>query len=596
MTQQILLVYIILGITIILFASDRLRVDVIALLVMLTLAWSGLLEPREAFSGFASSAAMAIIGVTVLGYGMDRSGAMSRAVQPVLHLAGTDERRLVALTTLAAGLMSSFMLTIGSAALFLPALLRLSRRTNIPASRLLMPVGFAAILGGALTMVGSNPLIILNDLLRQAGQPTFGLFSVTPIGAALLACGILYFAVFGRLVLPARVKAGEQVSPQQALIETWRLPSTVYEYTVPPDSPLVGKTREEVGLCREYDVHLLALAEDNDVSYAPWRYTRFAAGQALALIGPEAGVQQFARDFGLRATPARRCFQPLRDAENVGFAELVMLPRAPLSGKSLREIALRRAYGVEPVLLISDAEVVRGDFSDRPLRPGDGLIVHGRWENIKAMADNLNFVSVTPIEARPARANQPLLAVLCFLAAIALTVLGFSLSLSMMTGAAAMILIGVVSIEEAYRAIEWRIVFLLAGLIPLGLAMEKTGAAAFAADRLGGVLQGSHPLLVLTALSVLVTLFSLFMSNAAATAVLAPLAMNLGQQTGLDPRALALLVGVSASNSFILPTHQVNALFMGPGNYRTSDYLKAGGVMTLIFTAIAVGMVYVLYL
>lgn len=596
MTEQIVLVYIILGVTVVLFASEKLRVDVVALLVMLGLAWSGLLEPREAFSGFASSAVMAIIGVTVLGYGMDRSGAMNRVVQPVLRVAGMDERRLVALSSLAAGLLSSFMLTIGSAALFLPALLRLSRRTGIPASRLLMPVGFAAILGGTLTMVGSNPLIILNDLLRQAGQPTFGLFSVTPMGAALLVCGMLYFVVFGRLVLPARTKSGEQLSPQQALIETWRLPSTVYEYTVPPDSPLVGKTREEVGLCREYDVHLLALAEGNDVSYAPWRYTRFAAGQALALIGPEADVQRFARDFNLRATPARRCFQPLRDAESAGFAELVMLPRASLSGKKLREIALRKAYGVEPVLLISDEEIVRGDFSDRPLRPGDGLIVHGRWENIKAMADNLNFVSVTPVEAKPASSSHPLLAAACFFGAIVLTMLGFSLSLSMMTGAVAMVLVGVVSIDEAYRAIEWRIVFLLAGLIPLGLAVEKTGAAAFAAERLAALLGDSHPLLLLTTISVLATIFSLFMSNAAAAVVLAPLAMNLGQQAGLDPRALALLVGVSASNSFILPTHQVNALFMGPGNYRTGDYLRAGGVMTLLFIVIAVCVVYVFYL
>ena len=596
MTQEIALVYIILGITIALFVSDRLRMDVIALLVMLSLAWSGLLEPREAFSGFSSSAVIAIMAVTILGYGMDRSGAMNRIVQPVLRLAGPNESRLVALTSLAAGLLSSFMLTIGSAALFLPALLRISRRTDIPASRLLMPVGFAAILGGALTMVGSNPLIILNDLLRQGGQPTFGLFSVTPIGAVLLACGIVYFVVFGRWALPTRTKKDERISPQQALIETWHLPSTVYEYTIPADSPLVGKTREETALCGDYDIHLLALAEGDDVSYAPWRYTRFAAGQALALTGEADDIQRFAQDFQLISARGRRCFQPLRSTEIAGFAEVVVLPRAPLSSKTLRDITLRKVYGVEPVLLISGEEVVRKDFSDHPLRPGDGLIVHGRWENVKTMADNLNFVLVTPIEAAPGRISHPVLAALCFLGAIALTVFGFSLSLSMMTGAVAMILVGVVSIEEAYRAIEWRIVFLLAGLIPLGLAMDKTGAATYAADQVMALLQSSHPVFILVVISVLAAAFSLFMSNAAATVMLVPFAMSLGQQAGLDPRALALLVGVSAGNSFILPTHQVNALFMSPGNYRASDYLKAGGIMTVIFIIVAVSMIYAFYL
>ncbi len=596
MTQEIALVYIILGITIALFISDRLRMDVIALLVMLSLAWSGLLEPREAFSGFSSSAVIAIMAVTILGYGMDRSGAMNRVVQPVLRLAGTNESRLVALTSLAAGLLSSFMLTIGSAALFLPALLRISRRTDTPASRLLMPVGFAAILGGALTMVGSNPLIILNDLLRQGGQPTFQLFSVTPIGAVLLACGIVYFVVFGRWALPTRAKQDDRVSPQQALIETWLLPSTVYEYTIPADSPLVGKTREEAALCGDYDIHLLALAEGDDVSYAPWRYTRFAAGQALALTGEADDIQRFAQDFQLISARGRRCFQPLRSTEIAGFAEVVVLPRAPLSGKTLRDITLRKVYGVESVLLISGDEVVRKDFSDHPLRPGDGLIVHGRWENVKAMADNLNFVLVTPIEAAPGRISHPVLAALCFVGAITLTVFGFSLSLSMMTGAVAMILTSVVSIEEAYRAIEWRIVFLLAGLIPLGLAMDKTGAATYAADQVMALLQGSHPVIILVVISVLAAAFSLFMSNAAATVMLVPFAMSLGQQAGLDPRALALLVGVSAGNSFILPTHQVNALFMSPGNYRASDYLKAGGVMTVIFTIVAVSMIYAFYL
>ena len=596
MTSEIALVLAVLGITIVLFVTDVMRVDVVAILVMLSLVWLGLIDARDAFSGFSSNAAIAIIGVMILGYGVDRSGVMASAIRPVLRVAGADERRLVAFVSIAAGGMSAFMQNIGSAALFLPALLRISRTARIPVRRLLMPVAFATIIGGTLSMVGSGPLIILNDLLRQGGQERFGLFSVTPVGLALLAACIVYFVLFGSLLLPGRADEGKQIDAQRALIEAWQLPSQVFEYSVPDGSSLIGQTHEEAGLCPTYDVHLLALQERGDVSYAPWRYTRFSAGQVLALTGSEENARRFAAEHGLRRELNRPCFEELRSGELLGFAALVVLPRAPLAGKTIREITMRKIYGVEPFLILTGDEELRGDVSDHALRPGDEIIVYGPWENIAAMGDRRNFVPVTPVATAQQRPARPIVAVLCFAGAIALAVAGFPLSLSMMTGALAMVLSRVISIDEAYHAIEWRIVFLLAGLIPLGLAMDQTGAAQYIAMQLIALLGHSHPIVTLTTIAALATLFSLFMSNVAATVMLAPLAMSVGAMTGLEPRSLALLVAVCAANSFILPTHQVNALFMVPGGYRNTDYLKAGGGMTVIFIVIAVAMVYVFYL
>jgi di/tricarboxylate transporter len=593
MTPEIILVLLVLVVTIILFVTEAFRVDVIAIIIMITLPWLGLITPTEAFSGLASNAVVAIIAVMILSYGVGRSGVMNRITRPIIRVAGSSEKRLIGLVSAAVGVSSSFMQNIGAVALFLPAVMRISKKTRIPISRLLMPLGFAGILGGTLTMVGSGPLIILNDLLRQGGQPPFGLFGVTPIGVVLLGAGIAYFLLFGKVVLPTR--KSEAVSPQQELIETWRLPATIYHCIIPVESPLVGKTREEVQLWIKYNINLLALAEGDELLYAPWRYTRFVAGQELALLGGQSDIERFVEEYHLQSRKETSLFEDLQSGDIAGFAEVIIPPRAPVAGKTLREIAMRKTYGVEPIMLLSGVLEERGDFSDQALQPGDALILHGRWENIKAMGDNRNFVLVTPIETEAAGKVKPATATLCFLGAIVLVLLDVPISLGLLSGALAMILLHVVPIDEAYRAVDWRTVFLLAGLIPLGIAMEKTGAASYVANQMINPLHGSHPLLILIAVAVLATLFTLFMSNVAATVVLVPLVMIIGGMTGISPRALALLVAVCASNSFVLPTHQVNALLMAPGGYHNADYLKAGGILTIIFIVIAVGLIYLLY-
>lgn len=594
MTPEILLVLAVLVVTLILFVTEAFRVDVVALIIMVTLPWLGLITPAEAFSGLASNAVVALIGVMILSYGVGRSGVMDRITRPIIRVAGTSEKRLIGLVAAAVGLISSFMQNIGAVALFLPAVMRISKRMRIPVSRLLMPLGFAGILGGTLTMVGSAPLIILNDLLRQGGQAPFGLFGVTPIGIALLTAGIVYFLTCGKRVFPEG-KGGEIISPQQELIETWRLPSTIFHCVIPPGSPLIGQTREEAQIWARYHLNLLALAEGEELLYAPWRYTRFVEGQELALLGAASDIKGFIEDYRLQIAPSSPQFEALRSGEVAGFAELIIPPRAPVAGKTMRELAIRKTYGVEPIMLLSGVREEREDFSDRVLEPGDALIIHGRWANIKAMSDNRNFVLVTPLETEAAGKSRPVAAALCFLGALMLILLGVPLALGLLSGALVMILLRVVPIDEAYRAVDWRTVFLFAGLIPLGIAMEKTGAASYVATRMILPLQGSHPLLILVTVAALATLLTLVMSNVAATVVLVPLIMIIGSLTAVNPRALALLVAVCASNSFILPTHQVNALLMAPGGYHTADYLKAGGILTIIFIAIAVGLIYIWY-
>jgi len=594
MTLQIALVLTIFAATVVLFVSDLVRVDIIAIMVMLSLAWLKLVEPAEAFAGFASHAVIAIIAVMILGHGVDRSGAMNRIALPIIRRAKSNERHLIGYVSTTVGLASAFMQNIAAAALFLPTALKISKRTGIPASRLLMPMGFAAILGGNLSMVGSTPLLMLNDLLRHNGQKPFGLFSVTPIGAALLAVGIICFIVWGqRLLPPADPGKKKALSPQQQLIKTWKLPTTIYQCIIPSKSPLVGKTREEAELWSKYKLNLLALAEGNDVLYAPWRHTPFAAGQKLALLGDQTDLVHFVSDYELMYKKDLTPFGPLGSTESVGFAEMIIPVRSSVIGHTLQEVALRKTYGVEPIMLLSGDREERGDFSDWTLQAGEAVIVHGRWSRIKAMADTINFVLATPVETRKFRTeSRPLAATLCFIGAIILALSGVPLALGLMTGALVMILLGIISIDDAYKAIDWRTVFLLAGLIPLGIAMDRTGAALYIAQGMMHLLQGSSPIVILLAVACLSTVLALFMSNAAATVLLVPLVMIMGHLTGLDARALALLVALCASNCFILPTHHVNVLIMSPGGYRNIDFVRAGGIMTIIYILISVGFVY----
>jgi len=594
MSTEIILTFAVLGITIFLFVSEWLRVDVVALCVMLALPWLGLVEPHEALAGLSSNAVVSIIGVMILGHGVDRSGIMAKVTRSILGVAGSSERSLVSLVSAAVGAISAFMQNIGAAALFLPALLRISKRTGLPVSRLLMPVAYAAILGGTLTMVASGPLIILNDILRQGGQSTFGLFAVTPVGLTLLIAGILYFLILGRIVLPTRKGSGDETSPQQELVDAWNLTSHVTTATVTDQSQLVGKTVEDIGLWATYGVNLLLLREGGDVQPAPWRQTRFIAGQELVLLGATDQIARFTADHSLESNPETPEWLEAALSAS-GFAELVIVPRAPLVGKSLRDFAFRKTYSIEPIVLLAGAERQPADFSDKPLSVGDVLVVHGTWEHLRQLSQDPSFAVLTPIEGEESEPSKGITAALCFAGAIILAIAGFPLSISLMSGAVMMVLLRVLPIDAAYRAVDWRTVFLLAGLIPLGTAMDKSGAAAFVANGLTSLLAGSPTIVLMLAVGLLATLFSLFMSNVAATVLLAPLVMIVGAEAGVDGRALALLVAVCASNSFVLPTHQVNALFMSPGGYRNADYIRAGGIMSLLFLVLAVGAIWLLF-
>lgn len=589
MEAEIIIVLAIMGFTIFMLVTELVRIDVTAILTMLLLTWTGILTSSEALSGFSSNAVVAMIAVMILGEGVAKTGMMSRFSKWLLKRVGTKKSSVLGSLSLSVGTLSGVIQNIGAAALFLPSIIDIARRIKISASVFIMPVGFAAIIGGTLTMVGSGHLILTNDLLESAELAPYGLFAVTGVGVALLVSAILYFLFFGKYVLPQGETDGKlEMTEQEKVVEAFNLKKDIRFFRIPAGSSMAGMTVEETGIWTKYDINILALAIDKRPDYAPWRETELKDDHVVALYGDQGRVEQFAVDYGLEEALENTLFDELNDPEESGFAEVIVPPRSNLVGKTIRQYSLRRKHGTEPVMLFSEGKRVEGDFSDRVIKTGDTFIIYGPWNSIRDLEESEPFVVATSVHAERKDPSKTWQAAGSFLLAIALAMAGFSISIAFLTGAMAMILSKVMTMQDAYKAIEWKVVFLLVGLIPLGVAMQNSGTAEFLAENVMGVVEGSHLMILLFTVALLSTIFSLVMSNVGAVVVLAPLVVSIGLLAGVDPRPLVLLAAVNAGNSFVLPTHQVNALMMTAGGYKTKDYFKAGGGMTIVFMVVSV--------
>lgn len=576
--------------------SESVRIDLVAILCMLALGWTGILTPDEMLQGFSSNAVIVVMAVMIMGRAIDRAGILNRFSHYVLQWVGNDKQRIILWVSLAIGLLSGFIQNIGAIALFLPAVIIMARRSRIAIAELIMPIGFAAILGGTLTMIGSGPLVLVNDFLHSNNLETFSMFTVTPLGLLLLLSGIVYFYYFGEKVLPKEKRTSQSLSAQEKLIQKLHLPNNIGHFLITKSSPLIGKTAEKTGIWRKFSVHILGISKHGEIEYSPWRGTIFKEGQSVALLGVPQDIENFVIQNKLIAQDKSDKFSVLHDPDKSGFAEVIIPQRSELAGKTIRQYSIRRRYGVEPVMLFSNGKEIRGDISDRVLKVGDSIIVHGLWERIADLKASIDFVVASIAEGNAGINPKGIWTILFFIGAVFLGLLGFPVSLAFLTGAILMMITGALSVQEMYEAIDWKVVFLLAGLIPLGVAMQKTGTANFLAELVFNMISGRNTLLLVITVGVLSTLFSLIMSNVGAMVVLAPVIIEMAVLSNLDPRPLVLMTAVCAANSFILPTHQVNAFSMSAGGYRNADYFRAGIWMTMIFLTIAVGYFYLLLL
>jgi len=606
LTNDMRLVLGLVGFTMAMFVFPRIRADLVALVVLVVLGLTGLVAPEEIFGGFSSNAVMSIIATMILGAGLDRTGALNRLASWLLRRGHGVEQRLLLMTGAIASLNSSFMQNPSVMALYLPVASRLASRTGLSLQRLLLPIAAAIVMGGALTMVGNSPLILLNDLLVSAnnnlpsGMATLEplrMFAPLPIGVALIAASLLYFRFYGDRKLKDETETS--VAPARTesyFANSYGIEGDVFELVVTAESPLVGMSLGDAESLHDAPL-MLALQTGTDTRLSPPADMRIWVGSVLGVMGERQQVQDFAQNQFLRLSTRLRNFGDLFNPSRAGISEAVVPPTSRYIGKTATELRLRKQSGISLLAINRDKKVLRDDVRKVPLRTGDMLVFHSIWQDLAVAAESRDFVVVTDYPKGEQRPHKFKIAMSIFALTILIALTSkLPVSLTLMTGVAGMLLTGVLRMDEAYAAINWRTVFLMAGLIPLGWAMDSSGAAAWIAGHTVERLPEGIPIWALEiSIALLTTAFSLVISHIGATIVMVPIAISLALAAGGNPTAFALIVALSASNNLMTASNPIISMVTGPANYTSKQLWRIGGPLSLTYLVVVVCMVNLMF-
>ncbi|MGE5139242.1 MAG: SLC13 family permease [Rudaea sp.] len=578
MTLQIALLLGILLAAVILFLSEKLTPDLVAILVMLSLGAAQLITPQQAFSGLSSPSVILIIAVFIITGGLFRTGVSTLIGRWLVRAAGDREMRLVVLVMIAAAGLSLFMNNIASAAVIMPAVMDASRRTKISPSKVLLPMAMATQLGGMATLF-TTASIVASGVLQNAGLPGFGLFDFLSTGGVAALVGIAYLALVGFRYLPDRHPMQELVEQQRTrvdLVKSYKLGERLQSARLKAGSPLIGITVPQTDIGRQLGVTVLAI-ERNGKTLAPSTHERLREKDVLLVVGREDRASQLG-SLGALVEPAIQWTGNLASPDS-RLTEVLVSPHAGIQGKTLKDIEFRAKYGLSVIALWRGDHVYRTSVGDQELRAGDALLVLGRPSQLELLRDDPNWILLRVDAGGEIRPQKMRAALLILVAALLLAAVGpWPVSLVLFVASLAMVLIGALSMDEAYRAIEWRSVFLVAGMLPVGIALSSTGAAALLGHTITGMLSGAGPLAVVAGLFAITAAINQFIPGGSAVpALLTPIAIAAATNLGADPRAFALVVAIATGTSMLTPfAHPVNVLVMGPGGYRFGDYLRTG--------------------
>lgn len=592
----------ILCLTVVLFVREWVSADVAGLVILVVLGLTQLVPVERLFDGFASNAVMSILAVMVLGAGLDRTGVMGHAASLVLKLSQGQEKRLVVALSLVAGSTSAFMQNPAVVALFLPVASRIAARTGYPLSHLLMPMGFCVVLGGSMSMVGSSPMILLNDLLLAANRNlpsgaeslrALPLFAVLPVGLTLFLSGIAYFRIYGSRLLVAQDDR-QPVTPgttESYFEQVYGIRGEVFELTVEAGSSLIGQSIQEVETLAGAPL-ILAIKDNQGVRVAPAGDQLLSQSTVVGALGPPEIVERFASAHGMSLAASLRQLEEAFNPARSGISEAVIPPGSRFVGKTIGELRLRKRYGISPLALTRGEEIYREDVRRIEVRAGDCLVFHGGWPELAEHAHEKDFVVVTDYPQDEQRPQKLWFAVSFFALGFTLALIGhFPLPVALLGGAVGMLLTGVISMDEAYKAISWKSIFVLACLIPLGNAVDSTGTAAWISQE-AFVYLGGWPIWSLQiAVALLTAMAAMAISQVGAAVLMVPMAINLALAANASPLQFALIAALGASNNFLTASNPVNSLISGPGGYRAGDFLRIGLPLTLLFAVVSVLMV-----
>jgi di/tricarboxylate transporter len=593
LTHQQLWFFAILLVALVLFITEWIRTDIVAVIIVVALYASRILSAQDALSGFSSEPAIVIAGIFVLSGALHVTALSDKIGDLIGKLAGSSLSRAIAVIMPSVALLSAFTHHVTTTAIMLPVTLDLSRERKIPASKILMPMSFAASLGTTITIIGAPAFLIASTTLQQAGRPGLGIFSIAPIGLSLTLAGTLFVLLIGRFLLPAR--EGNEDATRH-----FRLEDYLTEITVLPDSPFSKKTIAEIESNGTYHFQVLGLIRKGRRLRAPYKEKPLAAGDVLVVRANPEELVSIRKQADVELHPVKlygskkEKEQKERDHEDDDGADLfvqaVIAPRSDLLGRTIAEVDFRGRYGAIVVGLWRKDGWLNQEVSKVKLRANDVLVLEGDEESLARVNNDDAFLMIVPFHAEPKLRRKGWLAGLIMLATILLAAFNImSIEMAAITGAAAVVLAGCIPINQAYKSIDSRIFVFIAGAIPLGAAMQKTGAANLVASGLQHAVGGWSERLVLLALFAVVAIITQFMSDSATTALFAPIAIALAQALGRAPEPFVVTVAMASVVAFLTPIgHHGNLLIYGPGRYRFADFVKVGAPLTAICAVLVV--------
>lgn len=594
LTPEMTLLLTLMGVALVLFAFEWVAADVVALGFLVIMIVTGLVSTSEAFAGFGSDTVFTLMGLFILTAALQRTGVVEMTGRTLLRYTGDKPQRLVAMIMIATSSLSSFMSNTACTAFFLPITLGLAERMRISAGKLLMPLAFASILASSVTLVATSTNIVVNGLMKRYGLEPMGMFELTPVGIPIALTGILYMLFIGRRLLPDR-------SPKDDLSQ---LGNRLYltELVVLPNSPLIGKTLPDSGLGHNLDMTVVRIVrkENRSLPTANRRLEartgrRLRAGDILLVEGERTSLLNSTMTVGLEMRNNLKTNASKLQDDDLQVVEVILMPNSPLIGVTLAQYRFRERYGIQVLAIYRHGETIQRKISQMPLRVGDVLLIQSERTNLTTLAaleEERLFHVLGAVHQESYQRERAPFAIAAFIGALGLAAFEVvPLSVAALIGTLVVFLTQCISVEEAYRKVEWRALVLIGSMLALGIAMEETGTAAYLAERIVQIAGSTNPLLLLTGFFVLAVVLTQPMSNQAAAIVVVPIAIQTAVQLGLNPRTFVMMIAIASSTSYLTPLEPSCMMVYGPGNYRFSDFLKVGSLLTLIVYAIAILLV-----
>lgn len=577
-----------------LIISNRLRSDIVAILVLLALGLTGIVTPQEALSGFSRSAVITIIGLFVITEALDTTGVVKWIALRIRRIGGESEARLVVILMAAGALMSLIMNNIAAAAVLLPAAVQIARESNVRASKLLIPLAFGTLVGGMATYF-TTANIILSGVLQENGLDGLNMLDFLPTGGLIVLVCLAYMAVVGRRLLPERESLGGNFTASgmsRTLREMYQLDDRLWEVRIPPGCELVNTPLRNTGIGEALGVTVMAIWRDHHAILAPPPNEVVRANDYVLVLGREERVRKLA-EWGVTVGRSNGPDGSKHDY-SVDLTEVVIPPRSNASGKTLKDLRFRNKYGLTAVALWREGRSYRTDVGLMPLQVGDALLMVGPAQSIKALGEERDFLTLEGSHmyqpSAPHKAKWALLITGLVLAASIFEIL--PIAEAMLLGAVGVVIAGCLSMDEAYRAVEWRVVFLIAGMLPISIAMTNTGLADKIGNAMVTLLSPYGDLAMIGGMFLLTMLFTQVIGGQVSALIVGPVAVTAAMQTGVNADAMAVATAIGCSAAFLLPLgHPVNVLMMGPGGYSFGDFTKVGLGMTLLtLVMLLVGM------